>query len=71
MLTISLVVKRMITLEPVGVNRGGAVWEYGGVGDAGYVKMDKSFVGRRPRTSYTITNEGREALQEHMHALGC
>lgn len=38
--------------------------------ESGYVKMDKSFVGRRPRTSYTITNEGRDALAKHVQALG-
>ena len=38
--------------------------------DAGYVKMEKSFIGRRPRTSYTITDQGREALAKHVQALG-
>jgi DNA-binding MarR family transcriptional regulator len=38
--------------------------------EAEYVRMAKSFVGRRPRTSYTITDKGREALQNHVKALG-
>jgi DNA-binding MarR family transcriptional regulator len=38
--------------------------------DAGYIKMEKSFIGRRPRTSYTITAQGRQALAHHVQALG-
>ena len=38
--------------------------------DAAYVRMEKSFLGRRPRTSYTITDQGREALQNHVRVLG-
>ena len=38
--------------------------------EAGYVKMKKSFIGRRPRTSYTNADKGREALAKHVQALG-
>lgn len=34
-----------------------------------YVRMSKSFIGRRPRTSYVITDKGRKALQSHVKAL--
>lgn len=37
--------------------------------EAGYVEMEKSFLGRRPRTTYTITPQGREALDKHVRAL--
>ena len=37
---------------------------------ARYVRMRKSFIRRRPRTSYTITDKGRQALQDHVKALG-
>ena len=30
--------------------------------EAEYVRADKSFVGRRPRTTYVMTNKGRSAL---------
>ena len=30
--------------------------------DAGYVAIDKTIVGKRPRTTYALTNEGREAF---------
>lgn len=40
--------------------------------DAGYVRCEKSFEGRIPRTEYRLTPEGRRALEaylEHMEAL--
>jgi DNA-binding transcriptional ArsR family regulator len=37
--------------------------------EAGYVAMEKRFVLRKPQTVYRITNAGREALTEYVHAL--
>lgn len=40
--------------------------------EAGYVSCSKSFVGRVPQTQYSLTNQGREALEhylEHMEAI--
>jgi DNA-binding HxlR family transcriptional regulator len=40
--------------------------------DAGYVRCDKTFAGRVPRTEYRITPKGRKALErylKHMEAL--
>lgn len=34
-----------------------------------YVQMSKEFVGRKPRTTYSVTAEGRKAFQEHLNAL--
>jgi len=36
---------------------------------AGYVKVRKSAVGRRPRTFLALTPEGRSAFQRHVAAL--
>lgn len=36
---------------------------------AGYVTVDKSFAGRRPRTVYRLTNNGRDALVAYRHAM--
>ena len=36
---------------------------------AGYVKVGKSFVGKTPRTSLTITGAGRAAWASHLAAL--
>jgi DNA-binding MarR family transcriptional regulator len=37
--------------------------------DAGYVKVRKGYVGKRPRTWLSLTPEGRTALAEHLAAL--
>ena len=34
-----------------------------------YVTVQKGFYGRRPKTSYTITAEGREAFLSHLQHL--
>ncbi|MBK8808378.1 MAG: transcriptional regulator [Bacteroidales bacterium] len=34
-----------------------------------YIIMVKEFVGRKPRTSYSITKLGKHAFQEHLKAL--
>lgn len=37
--------------------------------DAGYVKVRKTSVGRRPRTYLSLTARGRKALRTHLEAL--
>ncbi len=37
--------------------------------DAGYVRITKTFVGRRPRTYVAITPTGRAAFAQHVQAL--
>lgn len=34
-----------------------------------YIDMKKEFVGRKPRTSYAVTNAGKKAFREHLDAL--
>ncbi len=34
-----------------------------------YIVMVKEFVGRKPRTSYSITKLGKQAFGEHLNAL--
>ena len=36
---------------------------------AGYVKVKKGFVGKRPRTWLSLTKEGRHRFARHMNAL--
>jgi DNA-binding MarR family transcriptional regulator len=36
---------------------------------AGYVQMNKQFVGRKPNTTYSATEPGRLAFQHHLNAL--
>ena len=37
---------------------------------AGYVDIDKTFVGKRPRTSYTLTDAGRAAFEHYRRHVG-
>jgi DNA-binding MarR family transcriptional regulator len=37
--------------------------------EAGYVKVKKTFVARKPRTFITATGKGRDAFEEHIGAL--
>ncbi len=37
--------------------------------EAGYVSVAKEFVGRTPRTTYAITEEGREALRGYWRVM--
>lgn len=37
--------------------------------EAGYVRLKKKFVQRKPRTIYRITEDGRHALAEYVRAL--
>jgi DNA-binding HxlR family transcriptional regulator len=37
--------------------------------EAGYIVTRKEFVGRKPHTSYTATDEGRAAFQGYLSAL--
>lgn len=37
--------------------------------DAGYVAMEKRFVGRKPQTTYALTPKGRKALLDYVSHL--
>jgi len=37
--------------------------------EAGYIKVEKSFVNRKPRTHLSATARGRERFEEHVAAL--
>jgi DNA-binding MarR family transcriptional regulator len=37
---------------------------------AGYVKVQKGYVGKRPRTWLSLTRAGRNAFTDHLAALG-
>jgi DNA-binding MarR family transcriptional regulator len=36
---------------------------------SGYIKIHKSFIGKKPNTSYSITEKGRKAFREHLDAI--
>ena len=35
----------------------------------GYIEVQKSFIGRKPNTSYRATKTGKDAFNEHLNAL--
>lgn len=37
--------------------------------EAGYVRIRKGYVGKRPRTWLSLTRAGRAAYRDHLHAL--
>ncbi len=37
--------------------------------EMGYIESKKQFIGRKPNTTYSITNEGRVAFTDHLNAL--
>ncbi|MCT3950179.1 transcriptional regulator [Elizabethkingia anophelis] len=36
---------------------------------AGYIEIKKEFVGKKPKTSYRVTNSGSQAFSEHLNTL--
>ncbi|MCX8525950.1 transcriptional regulator [Chryseobacterium formosus] len=36
---------------------------------ANYIEVKKEFVGKKPKTSYRVTQNGRTAFTEHLNAL--
>ncbi|WP_396635394.1 winged helix-turn-helix domain-containing protein [Maribacter sp. R77961] len=36
---------------------------------ANYIRIEKSFIGKKPNTKYSITKEGKLAFQKHIEAL--
>lgn len=36
---------------------------------AGYIEVNKTFVGKKPNTSYIASTEGKQAFREHIDAL--
>lgn len=36
---------------------------------AAYIKIEKSFIGKKPNTKYIITRLGKEAFKKHIDAL--
>ena len=34
-----------------------------------YIRVHKSYIGRKPNTQYSITKKGRDAFRKHLQAL--
>ena len=52
-------------LKLTGMSKGNLSVQMSKLGDAGLVRIDKTFEGKRPRTIYQLTREGRSALRAY------
>jgi DNA-binding MarR family transcriptional regulator len=55
--------------ETLNVTDGNLASHISALEKANYLKVNKKFIGKKPNTTYVITNSGRKAFQEHLDAL--
>ncbi|MDE6483335.1 MAG: transcriptional regulator [Rikenellaceae bacterium] len=55
--------------ELLGLSDGNLASHIRGLEEAGYLTTRKQFIGRKPHTSFSITQKGRSAFREHLAAL--
>ncbi len=55
--------------EATGATAGNISVQIDKLNTAGYIEVEKSFVGKRPRTTCRITDQGRQAFVRHFEAL--
>ena len=56
-------------LKLTGMSKGNLSVQMNRLGDANLVNIEKSFAGKRPRTVYELTREGRDALRTYKKNL--
>jgi DNA-binding MarR family transcriptional regulator len=59
----------LFLLAESGLTRGNLASHMAKLEEAGYVEVEKSFVGRIPRTVYRLTPAGREAFRRYRQGL--
>ena len=55
--------------EKAGATAGNLSVQLDKLSEAGYIDVEKSFVGKKPRTTCRITERGREAMAAYVEAL--
>ena len=55
--------------EMLGVSDGNLASHIRALEDLGYIETQKQFIGRKPNTSYMVTDGGRKAFSAHIEAL--
>jgi DNA-binding transcriptional ArsR family regulator len=55
--------------KQTGLTAGNISFHMAKLEEAGYVQIDKQFVGKKPRTTYRLTSSGREAFVRHRRQL--
>lgn len=53
----------------LGVSDGNLASHIRALEDLGYIETIKQFIGRKPNTSYTVTEAGKNAFSAHIDAL--
>ena len=53
----------------LGITDGNLASHLKGLEKEEYITVNKSFLGRKPNTTYTATEKGRKAFMEHLDAL--
>lgn len=57
-------------LRESGLSRGNLSVQMTKLSEAGCVEVEKRFVDRRPRTTFSLTEEGRRRLSEYRRTMG-
>ena len=55
--------------ELIDVSDGNLASHIKSLDEAGFIKINKGFIGKKTNTTYTITRVGEKAFQEHLSAL--
>jgi DNA-binding MarR family transcriptional regulator len=55
--------------ELLGVTDGNLASHLRNLESAEYIRVDKTFVGRKPITNYSATEEGKKAFKDHLEFL--
>ena len=53
----------------LGVSDGNLASHIKALEELGYIETIKQFIGRKPNTSYSVTEKGRKAFSNHINAL--
>jgi len=59
----------MYLLRATGLSRGNLSVQMSKLEAAGMVHLDRQLVGNRPRTTYTLSEEGRESLRAYKRTM--
>jgi DNA-binding MarR family transcriptional regulator len=60
---------RLAVMNQTGLTWGNLSAHMSKLEEAGYLKVEKSFKGRRPNTTLRLTPQGREAFQEYARKM--
>jgi len=59
----------MTLLDVTGATKGNLSAHLSKLSDAGYIRIDKEFVGKKPRTSAMLTPDGESAFDSYLRVM--